>query len=191
MFGINKPESHLFIVPYSSANTAEAFSDIGHQYLLPCMVVDLIVCPLCVLRVCCPLSCSLLWFILGVLLVAITMPTSNRLVMASGTVSTINTSVRSVICFVLKDHFMQNDILNCITADHQSLLFFWQITQDDIRKTYGGSSGSRGYYSSAFARSVQSNKHTKCNELGQSLCSEKVSSKCNPERKASTLAWWL
>uniref|UniRef100_A0A8C4I497 Ubiquitin carboxyl-terminal hydrolase 47 n=1 Tax=Dicentrarchus labrax TaxID=13489 RepID=A0A8C4I497_DICLA len=29
-----------------------------------------------------------------------------------------------------------------------------KITQDDIRKTYGGSSGSRGYYSSAFARSV-------------------------------------
>uniref|UniRef100_A0A673FWM7 Ubiquitin carboxyl-terminal hydrolase 47 n=1 Tax=Sinocyclocheilus rhinocerous TaxID=307959 RepID=A0A673FWM7_9TELE len=27
-----------------------------------------------------------------------------------------------------------------------------KITQDDIRKTYGGSSGSRGYYSSAFAR---------------------------------------
>uniref|UniRef100_A0A3B4VN34 Ubiquitin carboxyl-terminal hydrolase 47 n=1 Tax=Seriola dumerili TaxID=41447 RepID=A0A3B4VN34_SERDU len=31
-----------------------------------------------------------------------------------------------------------------------------KITQDDIRKTYGGSSGSRGYYSSAFARSVVS-----------------------------------
>lgn len=31
-----------------------------------------------------------------------------------------------------------------------------QITQEDIRKTYGGSSGSRGYYSSAFARSVVS-----------------------------------
>lgn len=31
---------------------------------------------------------------------------------------------------------------------------FGQITQEDIRKTYGGSSGSRGYYSSAFARSV-------------------------------------
>lgn len=31
---------------------------------------------------------------------------------------------------------------------------FEQITQDDIRKTYGGSSGSRGYYSSAFARLV-------------------------------------
>ena len=30
----------------------------------------------------------------------------------------------------------------------------FQITQDDIRKTYGGSSGSRGYYSRAFARSV-------------------------------------
>uniref|UniRef100_A0A671Q5F3 Ubiquitin carboxyl-terminal hydrolase 47 n=1 Tax=Sinocyclocheilus anshuiensis TaxID=1608454 RepID=A0A671Q5F3_9TELE len=29
-----------------------------------------------------------------------------------------------------------------------------KITQDDIRKTYGGSSGSRGYYSSAFARCV-------------------------------------
>ncbi|KAL4613541.1 ubiquitin carboxyl-terminal hydrolase 47 isoform X1, partial [Arapaima gigas] len=29
-----------------------------------------------------------------------------------------------------------------------------KITQEDIRKTYGGSSGSRGYYSSAFARSV-------------------------------------
>uniref|UniRef100_A0A672IEK2 Ubiquitin carboxyl-terminal hydrolase 47 n=1 Tax=Salarias fasciatus TaxID=181472 RepID=A0A672IEK2_SALFA len=29
-----------------------------------------------------------------------------------------------------------------------------KITQDDIRKTYGGSSGSRGYYSSAFVRSV-------------------------------------
>ncbi|XP_071371894.1 ubiquitin carboxyl-terminal hydrolase 47 isoform X5 [Centroberyx affinis] len=28
------------------------------------------------------------------------------------------------------------------------------ITQDDIRKTYGGSSGSRGYYSSAFASST-------------------------------------
>uniref|UniRef100_A0A4W5QNJ2 Ubiquitin carboxyl-terminal hydrolase 47 n=1 Tax=Hucho hucho TaxID=62062 RepID=A0A4W5QNJ2_9TELE len=28
-----------------------------------------------------------------------------------------------------------------------------KITQEDIRKTYGGSSGSRGYYSSAFARS--------------------------------------
>uniref|UniRef100_A0A8C2BSR4 Ubiquitin carboxyl-terminal hydrolase 47 n=1 Tax=Cyprinus carpio TaxID=7962 RepID=A0A8C2BSR4_CYPCA len=33
-----------------------------------------------------------------------------------------------------------------------------KITQDDIRKTYGGSSGSRGYYSSAFARCV---KHPK------------------------------
>jgi len=31
----------------------------------------------------------------------------------------------------------------------------FQITQDDIRKTYGGSSGSRGYYSSAFARCVK------------------------------------
>uniref|UniRef100_A0A8C1URA5 Ubiquitin carboxyl-terminal hydrolase 47 n=1 Tax=Cyprinus carpio TaxID=7962 RepID=A0A8C1URA5_CYPCA len=30
-----------------------------------------------------------------------------------------------------------------------------KITQDDIRKTYGGSSGSRGYYSSAFARCVK------------------------------------
>ncbi|XP_036441887.1 ubiquitin carboxyl-terminal hydrolase 47 isoform X7 [Colossoma macropomum] len=29
-----------------------------------------------------------------------------------------------------------------------------KITQDDIRKTYGGSSGSRGYYSSAFASST-------------------------------------
>eukprot|EP00062_Callorhinchus_milii_P003936 gi/632941724/ref/XP_007886018.1/ PREDICTED: ubiquitin carboxyl-terminal hydrolase 47 isoform X2 [Callorhinchus milii] len=29
-----------------------------------------------------------------------------------------------------------------------------RITQDDIRKTYGGSSGSRGYYSSAFASST-------------------------------------
>ncbi|TSL68241.1 Ubiquitin carboxyl-terminal hydrolase 47 [Bagarius yarrelli] len=29
-----------------------------------------------------------------------------------------------------------------------------KITQDDIRKTYGGSSGSRGYYSSAFARTM-------------------------------------
>lgn len=31
-----------------------------------------------------------------------------------------------------------------------------QITQEDIRKTHGGSSGSRGYYSSAFARFVKS-----------------------------------
>lgn len=43
-----------------------------------------------------------------------------------------------------------------------SLIALWsfpscvlQITQDDIRKTYGGSSGSRGYYSSAFARYVR------------------------------------
>lgn len=34
-------------------------------------------------------------------------------------------------------------------------VFVFQITQDDIRKTYGGSSGSRGYYSSAFARCVK------------------------------------
>lgn len=33
-------------------------------------------------------------------------------------------------------------------------LIFCQITQEDIKKTYGGSSGSRGYYSSAFARLV-------------------------------------
>lgn len=33
-------------------------------------------------------------------------------------------------------------------------IFVKQITQDDIRKTYGGSSGSRGYFSGAFARSV-------------------------------------
>lgn len=31
-----------------------------------------------------------------------------------------------------------------------------QITQEDIRKTHGGASGSRGYYSSAFARLVES-----------------------------------
>lgn len=44
------------------------------------------------------------------------------------------------------------------------LCFFFggQITQEDIRKTHGGSSGSRGYYSGAFARSVVSACSTCC-----------------------------
>lgn len=50
---------------------------------------------LSVLRVCWPLSCSLSWSILGVLQVATTMPASNPSVMASGTVSMINTLARS------------------------------------------------------------------------------------------------
>lgn len=81
-----------------------------------------------------------------------------------------------VVYFVLLEHLnvRQNDSTDFISAGHQfctlliitmivridllsvSLHFCWQITQDDIRKTYGGSSGSRGYYSSAFARSVGS-----------------------------------
>lgn len=47
-----------------------------------------------ILRVCRRLNCSLLWSILGALLVVITMPTSNPSVMASGTVSMINMLAR-------------------------------------------------------------------------------------------------
>uniref|UniRef100_A0A8C8FTU7 Ubiquitin carboxyl-terminal hydrolase 47 n=1 Tax=Oncorhynchus tshawytscha TaxID=74940 RepID=A0A8C8FTU7_ONCTS len=46
-----------------------------------------------------------------------------------------------------------------------------KITQEDIRKTYGGSSGSRGYYSSAFARSVEllSLKYLDCDDFPEHI----------------------
>lgn len=128
--------------------------------------------PPCVLRVCWPLSSSPSWFILGALRAATTTPASNPSVMASGTVSMINTLARSALS---KGHAEWLTAALLIVAYNNCLLSvrlfyvcavpgiiisvplcfsFGQITQEDIRKTYGGSSGSRGYYSSAFARSV-------------------------------------
>lgn len=88
------------------------------------------------------------------------MPTSNPSVMASGTVSTINTLARSAFSpaqpeylnYVALDYSKPRSFLVCFKP--VLCIFIEQITQDDIRKTYGGSSGSRGYYSSAFARLV-------------------------------------
>lgn len=124
--------------------------------------------PLCVLRVCWPLSSSPSWFILGVLRAATTTPASNPLVMASGTVSMINTLARSALskghaewlttpCHcLLSMRLFYVCVVPGIIISVPLCFSVGQITQEDIRKTYGGSSGSRGYYSSAFARSVVS-----------------------------------
>lgn len=92
--------------------------------------------------------------------------------MASGTVSTISTLARSVSALewhVLASYWKQMSGSAChfyildekktcqLQLPFKMLLIVIvvkQITQDDIRKTYGGSSGSRGYFSGAFARSV-------------------------------------
>lgn len=55
-------------------------------------------------------------------------------------------------------------------------LFSIQITHEDIKKTYGGTSGSRGYYSSAFARQgnilklVQSRQFSELNQCNFYSC---------------------
>uniref|UniRef100_A0A4W3H424 Ubiquitin carboxyl-terminal hydrolase 47 n=1 Tax=Callorhinchus milii TaxID=7868 RepID=A0A4W3H424_CALMI len=61
----------------------------------------------------------------------------------------------------MSNDFSNDDVVDegiCLESNHNSEKTSKagneKITQDDIRKTYGGSSGSRGYYSSAFASST-------------------------------------
>lgn len=97
------------------------------------------------------MSCFLSWFTRGVLRGDTITPASSPLVMASGTALMISMLVRSVRLYI----FQIQSICYFFVLVHKYCLYVSvaQITQDDIRKTHGGSSGSRGYYSSAFARS--------------------------------------
>lgn len=87
--------------------------------------------PFWILRVCWRLNCSLLWSILGALLVVITMPTLNPSVMASGTVSMINMLARSAFGFELPEllTYFELDLTkhSCLVDRFQllSLHFYW------------------------------------------------------------------